>query len=878
MPNWTMAPSRSKKKRHVSRPLSPTHKRRKSAPPIYDQTTGDPQQTVQQEAAQNPVPQRARRSTVTDHAPHLLHSGLQPLRIEDDVPSNQSFVNGVTPSQGSGGSSVSIRWPVASQAEAGTGLQRLLGFPHLISDLPSHDGPLPGAVFHMGTEAVHQPLTQIKPRKSAVQCEKGLVTRSQGQIAAEQNFTLNSRDSSLSSGFSASLSPLSLGLSHSDQTIPIILKSTGITSDSTNTLDSKVSDQASPSILRSLGIISDSTNTLDTKLSTNTPDSDLPCLSKRNFSYKRLASGCSQENRPFERSSCPSPSPPSHYKAGSPGVYAKSKKGVHPALDVPEPTSRILRLVSMEEAQSDQGRDSSPDVLRGDPIKMYDGEGPTDVDTEEKVSLASMERSGSTSRSSSRPSSSSSVKPDTQIVNSDTRILSKADNTRLSTFCDTMAGVEHQPSLFFEFWRDAYVRQFTAPEPLIVLPALTESGMTQGRNNNDEVDTEINGQNDPSNPSGPSVYLSLHQWRFPPRVTSCEVREEIPPPPQNTIAPTRNSSRQGTESGEHTTRQPMSRVSGMPAQVPGLDGDASSVDPSLEAGVYHHVRQVTSNTPEPALQPTEDEAGSSQSRQAGGARQYTEPSSSRQQKGKQKVRPPHLLGEQSGRPGQDAASIASQVMPPGLTYDEINKRIVERNLAEEAQERREAQREERERQRKQRNAEEAQTESIQEWIAVSTPPSRCESEGMTVEQEQQGSVIPPVVALPRYLRRHHLLVAGRTMEVSWGQGSIRARPMSRPLSSKIQPLLRLLQIPAPIASNCPAKIFGELLSSVAGYNQGTATDREPLSFFALVFIYSLTVRFGDYETSRLLPLNKHSGANAQVVLPLLNSKGPEIKR
>ncbi|KAL9030308.1 MAG: hypothetical protein Q9196_001558 [Gyalolechia fulgens] len=555
-----MASSRTKKKRHVSRPRSPTHKRPKPAPPLYDQTTGDLQQAVKQEAAQSSVLQRSLRSTITDHVPHLPRSGLEQLSIEDDVPLNQLFANGVAPYQDLRGSSANIRRPVRSQAEVGMDVQILSGS----STLPSHSGPLPGAVFRMGTEAAHEPFTQIKPRKSAVQHGKGLVTRSPGY---------------------------------------------------------------------------------------------------------------SKEDKPSERSSCPSPSPSFRYDAGNPGAYAKSKKGVLSTFNVAKPTSRasrIRRLIPMEKVQGDQERALSPDVLPGDLVKMYDEQSPTDVDTEQQVSLALTETNGSCSRSSSRPSSSSSVEPAPQI-------LTKTEHTRFSLFSDMMAGAKDQSGLFLEFWRDAYEGQFAAPEPLRVFPALTGNEITQGRNDNDGFDRETDGQNEPSNPSGSSTYLSLVKWRFPTGVSSHEVQEEIPLAPQHAITPTGNSSGQGTE---HTSTQAMSRVSGIPAHVPGLDGDAPSVDPSLEAGVYHHLRPVTSSTTEPELEPELESIGE------------------------------------------------DQVMPPGLTPDEINEGIVGRNLAEEIHERQESPREEHERQRKQHNAEGQQSESIQEWMA-STPPRR--SRGMTVQ-------------------------------------------------------------------------------------------------------------------------------------------------
>ncbi|KAL8938753.1 MAG: hypothetical protein Q9211_003059 [Gyalolechia sp. 1 TL-2023] len=666
-----MASSRTKKKRHVSRPRSPTHKRPKPAPPLYDQTTGDPQQAVKQEAAQSSVLQRSLRSTITDHVPHLPRSGLEQLSIEDDVPFNQLFANGVAPYQDLRGSSANIRRPVRSQAEVGMDVQILSGS----STLPSHSGPLPGAVFRMGTEAAHEPFTQIKPRKSAVQHGKGLVTRSPGKIAVEENFTSNSRNSSLSSKISASSSPLNLGSRLSHQISPSLLQSPSITSDSRGSLDSKVSDQTFPSILKSSGIISDSTGALNLKVSTNTSDSDVTRLSKRIFSGQRLTSGYSKVNKPSERSSCPSPSPSFRYDAGNPGAYAKSKKGVLSTFNVAKPTSRasrIRRLIPMEKVQGDQEKALSPDVLPGDLVKMYDEQSPTDVDTEQQVSLALTETNGSCSRSSSRPSSSSSVEPAPQI-------LTKTEHTRFSLFSDMMAGAKDQSGLFLEFWRDAYEGQFAAPEPLRVFPALTGNEITQGRNDNDGFDRETDGQNEPSNPSGSSTYLSLVKWRFPTGVSSHEVQEEIPLAPQHAITPTGNSSGQGTE---HKSTQAMSRVSGIPAHVPGLDGDAPSVDPSLEAGVYHHLRPVTSSTTEPELEPELESIGE------------------------------------------------DQVMPPGLTPDEINEGIVGRNLAEEIHERQESPREEHERQRKQHNAEGQQSESIQEWMA-STPPRR--SRGMTVQ-------------------------------------------------------------------------------------------------------------------------------------------------
>ncbi|KAL8828746.1 MAG: hypothetical protein Q9170_006467 [Blastenia crenularia] len=72
--------SRKSTKRLVSRPLSPTHKRRKSAPTGFDQLTAE-----SQDAAQTSVRQRPRRRTFVNRDHHLQHSKSSPLKAEEDA-------------------------------------------------------------------------------------------------------------------------------------------------------------------------------------------------------------------------------------------------------------------------------------------------------------------------------------------------------------------------------------------------------------------------------------------------------------------------------------------------------------------------------------------------------------------------------------------------------------------------------------------------------------------------------------------------------------------------------------------------------------------------------------------------------------------------
>ncbi|KAL8938150.1 MAG: hypothetical protein Q9216_004052 [Gyalolechia sp. 2 TL-2023] len=664
-----MALRKTKKKRDVSRPLSPTHKRRRSAPPFYDQFTGDTRQLVLQ---------RPRRSTVADHVPHLQHSDLQSPRTEDDVLSNQFSVIGVTPSQAPGGSSSSISWLAASQTDAGTDMQRLSESSDPISDISNHDESLPRAVFRVETEAVCEPLARVEPRESAKLYGNGPLTGSRSEIAIEEDSPLNSRDSLLLSDFSVSRTWIDLRLPLSNHAPPIIRK---------------------PS-----GIIADSTGTLASNASIRTSDSETLRLSKRDSSYQRLLSGYSQKNRSFEKTSRPRCNPPFYSKAGDPETDAQLSKGLTPALGVPGPTSHIFRPISGEKAPGDQERESSHDVFLGDLIEMHDGQS------------SLIKTSGSSSRSSSRLSSLSSIAPKTPSV-------SETASTKTSMFRDVMAGVEAQPSSFFKHWKDTYMQYFPAPEPLRVFPVLTENEVPQGRNDNgDDVERETERHNDPCDLSETSTYTTLNQWRFPTGVSPCEVQEEIRSTSENGISPTRNSNRRGTASGEHTSIEPINCAPVRPAQVPGLDGDASYADPSLEAGVYHHMMRVTSSTPEPAL---ENETGPSKPRQAGRAHQSAEPTSSRQQKTQQKIQPPHLLGERSEGPSQDAAPIPSQVVPPGLTHGETNQRVVGQNLAEEAQGRQEHEDERQRNQQRTAKAERERSDSVQDWMA-STPPRRFE--------------------------------------------------------------------------------------------------------------------------------------------------------
>lgn len=614
---------------------------------------------------------------------------------------------------------------------------------HLTWDLPIRTGPLPGVGSAIRTQAKLKNFTHTEPRGSAVQPRQGPVTRSQRKIAAKEKDALKPRGSSLLSDSPASLSPLDLGSPNLGQISSSSLSgSLAITSNFTDTLDSMVLDQ-NASISKSSGIISDSLDTLGTEISTDVATGDMPDFPKQRSLYQRLVSGSSYDDRPFERSSCPSPTASFQYEADNVGACTEHTKGTHWALEAEQPTNRVVKSLSVETTQSVQEGESSRDVIPTDRSK--NGErSVTDENLEEKMSSA-MGILGS-SRFSSGSFSFGSVERTPEIVTKD-------EHRKFSTFCRTMSGFEDQPHHFSDLWKDAYVRQLATPEPLRVFPALLRDETTPVTNDNEDVDTVDRGrseQNDRGNRSrrnrmsetdipepdddikdreawlerlrsadspDNAYYRILRRWTFQ------GIREYGSP--QTTARHIRNSYRQRTEAGDFIISEPPSPAcdvsasdalaSNVPDPIPCLDGDASPVDPSLEAGVYHHRRQVGSSTPEPVLQPTEEEPAASKPARAAESHGHAKASSPRQKKGKREIQPAHLSGEQSGSPSQTAAPIELQTMPP-----------VHRAQAEEALEGQRAHRSPLQIHMNQasfqHSTEEGQTGSIHEWIAASTPP------------------------------------------------------------------------------------------------------------------------------------------------------------
>lgn len=739
------------KKRRASRSLSPTQKRRKSAPPLYDQAGGNTQQTVQQGATPISVRQRPRRRTVNDHPSELLHSDIQPQRMKGDILDRFSADN-VNPSHHSTGGSNHTRSQFHAQAEANIDPQRFLGSSHLTWNLPIRSGPSPGAIIGTGSEAVPESLARTQPRESGVQHghrRPRRPTKLLCKTGADKNRTSNSRESSLSSDFLALSSPLDLGSPFLDPVSPSQSRASAIPSDSIDTLDSMVLDPKF-SKSKSSGFTSNSADTLESEFSIDKSSSDFSRPSKRNLLYQRLVSGCSQDDRPFERSGCPSPTPSFRNDAVNPEACAEHTKGIISTPEFQRATSPSVGPIIRE-------GESPPYVCPGDPIQTDGAESPSEM-MEEKLSLAAMAAFGSSSRSSSASHLLSSA-------NHDPHNPTKDEHKKFSTFCGMMSGTEDEPRQFFDLWKNAYVQQLATPEPLTVLPVLTVDETTQAINESQNEDNDhrnLPGGNDwididdpeldaeereaalqrlySSDPPDNAYYRYLSRWTFE------EVRELITP--RGGTRHTRNRVWQRSEAGEYVLVPPTSPASDelapdelapdepapdVLAPIPSLDGAASVVDPSLEAGVYHNRRVVGSNTPEPVLQQTEEESVSPQPGQAGEPYECAECTLPRQNPGRKRSR---RLHEQSGRPSQTAAPIPLPTTSPGLTAVEVNERIVPRDQAEETLERQRAHPLPPERRTNQRGTEEGQTGNIHEWIAGSTTPPR-QSRGMMIQRRRR---------------------------------------------------------------------------------------------------------------------------------------------
>ncbi|KAL8721689.1 MAG: hypothetical protein Q9225_001689 [Loekoesia sp. 1 TL-2023] len=847
-----MPPSRTDKKRHVSRPLSPPYKRRKSAPSSHDQDYIDAQAAEQSSARQS-----SRRKSAADRVPHPLQlasmedahrsscNNASQLLSQSDVPSsgcpgveNPFFLQNVPRAQGLRNISPSSQQLLTAKGDDSGYLQGLSEFSLLTQEFPIRGRPLPVAIDPTEVDASKEsPYQTMSPpsygssesehsanrqtalnkarrkdwrreqrvaHKKAIKDGKRPATEIDSNDASSDRLVTTvdesptylqpSPGSSSSSGLTGSLSPLDLGSPLSDQTSLSNLRSAGVVEEDTNAGRARDPGQNSDSnIIRERSI-------------------DHVGTWRRIFSSGRVSSGSSIQEERVERSNCPSPSPLIQLEDGVPGAYLNSVKSMHSAPNFASTRGRELEPISAERAFHDRERDESPwskdrpnwrdskrvlaNVILGEPDQVHDEHSPMDSDADKKMSSASMEACVSSLKTFNGQSTLSHAGSGSDHV-------CEAKVRTISTYDDNPVGGEKTVNPLWNYGSNAYP-PIEAQEPMMVFPVLTGDGTMRDMEAGGAVDRDISEHNGPdallqqrampqashvqqraeedvslerfpsiaeedlrytsaANSTSNEAILrpSPRQETYQPSTSPRGGHIEIPRTPLNSIAPTRSGNWQDMRSTGGATSQPIGHGPGPSAHLPEPNSGASSVGPSLRADVYHDQTHVTSRTPEPTLDPREEEPGPTNARQVGGTHRIKDPSPLGQKQGEKSHQPtdsnldlsvapgqpsgkssspatiaaapaddhvvektgnrdqrnlaPNTSDDASGRPIQDAATSSTLLPTPGLTVDERNEPVVQQHLGEEA----------RERQTTRQSAEQQQSESIEEWIAASTPRRRC---------------------------------------------------------------------------------------------------------------------------------------------------------
>ncbi|KAI4128747.1 MAG: hypothetical protein LQ338_002590, partial [Usnochroma carphineum] len=429
-----------------------------------------------------------------------------------------------------------------------------------------------------------------------------------------------STESSVLSNSSSAPSPLDLGSPVSDKDVP-----------------SKLSLRA-PCTTRvsSDGFPAGQTRRIDGNQTVSPP---------RKLANERVFSGDSEQHGPFERSGCPSPTPSLLCEKCIYGSYPCSDICTEPALHTTGPNGSLLKFMPAYKAVNGNQRVVHPwnngrcgqqkskmtePCTLGAPDPWYNEPSATDLDVSEDISLE---------KSLEAPVSSARLKDDECGPNS------------------YIAGVTRLTIPLLDYWRHDSL-QFEAPAPLMVYTLITEGmAATQDTQVDEDVDMgtrdarsqsghdgtsepRITPQGTVSQIQGPS---NDNQWleRFP-DLSEDDLRYshsttnasssamdhsqnlshrvyqstgnthsgqlKSPRTRQNSIIATADSNQQAKKPTDGTNSRPVSEASRPPTRSTGAGRHASATDPSIQAGVYHAMTLVTSRTPEPTLDPRQEES------------------------------------------------------------------------------------------------------------------------------------------------------------------------------------------------------------------------------------------------------------------------------
>ncbi|KAL9598214.1 MAG: hypothetical protein Q9219_004634 [cf. Caloplaca sp. 3 TL-2023] len=225
-------PSDADKKRVVSRPLSPDHKRRKSFASAHDEAKVEPQEA-------GSTSQHPRRKTIFSNEPHQLNINSSPLVSDQDVtynkdqntsqiarasgaPSRQHlsapvpvFLGRDPRSSRSNNVSPEPQQPPSSQGDKNTDLEELSKSSHSVWNIPIRSRPPPGASSASGPGAGSKPVSHTKDQHPTSHRElhsstKAFKVSKKGREGRETRRTVKSKVGSAIGSTSQSLNVSSL--------------------------------------------------------------------------------------------------------------------------------------------------------------------------------------------------------------------------------------------------------------------------------------------------------------------------------------------------------------------------------------------------------------------------------------------------------------------------------------------------------------------------------------------------------------------------------------------------------------------------------------------------------------------------------------------
>lgn len=333
----------------------------------------------------------------------------------------------------------------------------------------------------------------------------------------------------------------------------------------------------------------------------------------------------------FGRSNCPSPSPSVPSSGADPGL---SGMCVHSVLEAPDSWARI-KAASIERPHHAKAREESPwsrnrpnsrastlvptSVITREPTGILCKRSPEDSDTEDAKLSGSM-------RECTFSSSITSCASDMSCVSEFQGQIAEVQNTEMDTRFPVLAEHKQAPKSWHDDGKSVCL-QFGRQSPLMIFP-LRQLRFLRSRNPPPQETpadrmqlepfpnlTEADLQYSPTtvNPQGAAESLDQASTRTARQSSGSFTkahggRHGLH---EHSARLSRNSSGQGRIERDNGKGRHAGHISDRPSHSSGTADEDVLADPSLQAGVYHHLHTVTSNTPEPRLGPSEGEPGPS---------------------------------------------------------------------------------------------------------------------------------------------------------------------------------------------------------------------------------------------------------------------------